>query len=342
MTSFENMLKKAKILETATKSIVRQYVRGFYDLQKLRIATGNRLCASFFVRIGIKPGEKTEEAESWGKEILKHFIEEYTLLSEFIATNRKRLSSVLDKHDGVISTEAEYSLVGAYLALKDQEAILKKSVGKYVERFPIWQVFFSKISGVGPLMAGVIISEYDIYKAGYVSSMWKYAGIDVVDGEGRSRKEAHLVNREYLDSNGETKIKRGISFNPFLKTKLLGVLGPSILKQHGKKDNKYGTIYYDYKNRLERRRDILVMKYEKKGFTLEDSEKVARKEWPSARMHHAAIRYMIKMLIQDLYPVWKKLEGLPAAPSYAEAKLGLVHNHLDPVAVLRLPSRETV
>ena len=46
-------------------------------------------------------------------------------------------------------------------------------------------------------MAGVLISEFDIHRARYPSSMWKYAGLDVArDGRGRSRKAEHLVEVE--------------------------------------------------------------------------------------------------------------------------------------------------
>jgi hypothetical protein len=35
---------------------LRQFVRGLYDLQALRIATGNRLCAQVRTRLGQSPG----------------------------------------------------------------------------------------------------------------------------------------------------------------------------------------------------------------------------------------------------------------------------------------------
>jgi hypothetical protein len=35
---------------------------------------------------------------------------------------------------------------------------------------------------------------------------------------------------------------------------------------------------------------------------------------------------MIKMFLGDLWCEWRELEGLPTKPTYAEAKLGLVHH----------------
>jgi hypothetical protein len=325
---FEDVIKKVDFLQTGHRGILRQLTRGYYDIQKLRIAVGNRLCANFYVKIGVDPKSKTETAPGWGKEILKYYIVEYTRLADFVSENHRNLKKVLDDYCGVIGSKAEYAMVQTYINFVKQETFLEKQMGDYLDFFPIWTQFLKGIDGVGPLMGCVIISEYDIYKARYVSSMWKYAGLDVFEGEGRSRKAHHLVDVHYIDREGKEKVKKGISFNPFLKTKLLGVLAPGIIKQHGRKPNKYGQIYYDYKERLIRRRDINIMKYSK-NLSAFEAEKAARKEWPDGRIHNAAMRYIIKMLIQDLYPIWKEIEGLPAMPPYPEAKLGMDLSHHD-------------
>jgi len=96
----------------------------------------------------------------------------------------------------------------------------------------------------------------------------------------------------------------GISFNPFLKTKLVGVLGSSFLRA-GVKDNPYRAIYDNYKNRLE--------------------NSPAHTEKSKGHRHNMAIRYMVKMFIIDLYKVWRTVEGLEVYPPYHEAKLGLKH-----------------
>ena len=101
------------------------------------------------------------------------------------------------------------------------------------------------------------------------------------------------------------QVKKGITFNPFLKTKLTGVLGASFLKQSPDKC-VYRKIYDDYKHRLE--------------------HMDAHKEKSKGHRHNMAIRYMIKMFLIDLYNEWRPLEGLPVAPTYTEAKLGKVHN----------------
>jgi hypothetical protein len=44
----------------------------------------------------------------------------------------------------------------------------------------------------------------------------------------------------------------------------------------------------------------------------------------SNRARLMALRYMIKIFLIDLYNNWRRLEGLPVAPPYSEAKLGMV------------------
>ena len=151
------------------------------------------------------------------------------------------------------------------------------------------------------LMSSVIIGGFDIYKAEYPSSLHAYAGLDVVKGEGRSRQKHHLVDQTYTDADGETQTKKGISFNPFIKTKLIGVLGPCMIKAQG----SYSEVYYNYKTRLE--------------------SNPAHQDKTKGHRHNMAVRYMIKRFLVDLYKEWRTLEGLPVADEYSKAKLNITH-----------------
>jgi hypothetical protein len=195
--------------------------------------------------------------------------------------------------------------VDNYLELEQQEKNHFKRLGHILKDYPIYNDFLHGVTGIGPAMAGVIISEIDITKAEYPSSLHKYAGLDVAaDGQGRSRRPEHLEDSEYEAKDGTIKTKKGITFNPFLKTKLVGVLGSSFLKQSPDKC-EYRKVYDDYKHRLE--------------------HMDAHKEKSKGHRHNMAIRYMVKMFLVDLYNAWRPLEGLPVAPTYSEAKLGKVH-----------------
>jgi len=283
------------------RNVIRNLIRGFYDVQKLRISTGNRIVANFHAKLGREPGQKIEEMDAESKKILEQLVDEAKLITTAIAEKRSHVDTVIKKHEGIIDDEIEYELVIDYLVLLETEERYTKTIEKAVKQFPIWQYFLSNVKGCGPIMAAVIISELDPHKARHVSSFWKYAGLDVVNGEGRSRKKEHLTEIEYVNKNGELATRKSLTFNPFLKTKLIGVLGPSFLKSK----SPYSTIFYDYRNRLENH----------------------PKHKDKTRNHrkNMAMRYMIKMFLKDLWIAWRTLEGLPIEPDYAEAKLGLKH-----------------
>ena len=67
--------------------------------------------------------------------------------------------------------------------------------------------------------------------------------------KGRSKRSEHLVNVKYIDSDGEVKTKKSITYNPRIKTKLMGVMADSLIRQSGEK-SPYRKIYDDYKNRI--------------------------------------------------------------------------------------------
>jgi len=283
------------------KTIIRNLVRGFYDVQKLRISTGNRIVANFHAKLGREPGQKLEEMDPESKKILDQLVQEAKLITTAIAEKNSKPGTVIKKHEGIIDDEIEYELVIDYLVLLETEERYAKTIEKAVKQFPIWQHFLSGVKGCGPLMAAVIISELDPHKARHVSSFWKYAGLDVTNGEGRSRRKEHLVEVEYVNKSGELTTRKSITFNPFLKTKLIGVLGTSFLRSK----SPYSEIFYDYRARLE-------------------NHPQHNNKTPMHRKN-MAIRYMVKMFLKDLWVAWRTLEGLPVTTDYAEAKLGLKH-----------------
>ena len=283
-------------------STIRTMVRGAYDIQKTRIQTGNRLVGNFKVKLGLPPSTKENKLDKEGKIILTNLRRSHKLLTDGVATFPRQANF---KGDEVISDYTELCLVDNYLQLETQEKTHFRRLAGALMEHPIYTDYLAGVRGIGPAMAGVIISEIDITQAEYPSSLWKYAGLDVAsDGQGRSRRKEHLVKKEYVNKKGKTEERNSITFNPFLKTKLTGVLGASFIKQPADKC-KYREIYDGYKHRLE--------------------NMDAHQEKSKGHRHNMAVRYMIKIFLVDLYNAWRPLEGLAVAPTYSEAKLGKTH-----------------
>ena len=292
---------KAKKKVDKPMSSIRMMVRGTYDLQKLRIQMGNRIVGNFKSKLGQQPSTKESEMGT----------EEKKLLTKIRLSYRKITDGVVDKlpsqkdfvGDELISSYTELCLVNQYVEMEAREADHFKQLEKEVARYRLYSEFLKGIKGCGAAMSGVIISEIDITKAQYASSLWKYAGLDVAqDGRGRGKYKEHLILQKYIDAEGKEQEKQGITFKPFLKTKLLGVLAGSFLKCK----SPYSDHYYNYKNRLET-----------------DSR---HQDKSKGHIHNMAQRYMIKRFLCDLYVAWRTIEGLEVNAEYHEAKHGHVHS----------------
>lgn len=283
---------------------LRTWVRGGYQFQKLRIQTSNRIVGNVKVKLGQEPGTKEDTLDTEGKRILAELRAEYKLISEAVVDHPQFEGT------GVITDDAEFKMMGIYLGLEQSEKVQFAIISKAIVHFPIHQ-WLKTIHGIGPAMSAVLIAEINISVARHVSSLWKLAGLDVApDGKGRSRRKEHLIRVTYINKKGKEAERDAITFNPFLKTKLIGVLAPSFLKSQ---NERYVTIYADYKHRLENH---------------ETYKDVSR-----GHRHNMAMRYMIKMFLADLWEAWRKIEGLPPGTTYHEAILGHVHGE-EPVGAL--------
>ncbi len=172
----------------------------------------------------------------------------------------------------------------------EMEEATAKVLAKEVHKHPLWDAFLFPVKGCGEGIAAVIISEFDIHKAKYVSNLWSFAGL----APGKDRKV-----------KGQK-----CSYNQFLRAKLCGVLGSSFLKC----GSPYREFYDNMKHRLESAEWGTLSKHP------------TDKNRPRAgHQHKAANRYMIKMFLRDLYVAWRTLEGLEVMPPYQEAYLG--HKH---------------
>lgn len=294
-------------MNTFNRDLLRCSVRTMYDMQQLRIQNGNRICAAFRVKLGLESSE-AEEEDTDANKLLKQLRSEYKRITDGV----KRVTKNTKFESQIITTRGELALIESYEKSLEAEDLHEKLILEQLETTKIWNDYLLGVKGVGPRMAGVILSEVDITKCQSVSAMWKYTGVDVVMvekdgelvGEGRSAKAHHLVDKEMTRADGEKTQFKGLSYNPLAKSKLLGVLGPSFIKQGG----YYKEVYNGYKFRLENH--------------------VIHSKKTKMHRHKMANRYMIKIFLMNLWLKWRELEGLTVTPPYHEAKLGLHHSGL--------------
>lgn len=313
--------------------VIRTMTRGVYDLQKLRIQTGLRLCANFRSKLGLikapaepdaEPEPESEKDEE-AKKLIELLKEEYGRLTEGVVAKRNEMPDKTKFTGGeLISSFIEFQLVHQYIGVEKQERLAFRQLGDALERLPIWTEYLSKVVGVGPATAAVLVTYFDIEHAHHPSLFWAYAGLDVgPDGYGRSRREEHLIDREYKAKDGSIKTRRSVTYEPWLKARLYGALGTSFMR---KVDSPWRLVYDGYKHRLltdPRKRKVTLIEY-KRMHKAKDPE--TKDVWPPRRVHLASMRYMIKMFLADFWHHWRELEGLPLNyGTYAEGKLGMTH-----------------
>lgn len=204
----------------------------------------------------------------------------------------------------------------------DMEKRIEKKLKKALKRMPIYTEFLLPTKGVGTIAAGHICGAFDIYKATTVSKLWQFAGLN--PGMVRAKKRVDgkdgfsLVVTDTM-IRGDKMTKGYVSpFNRELRTALCGVMADGFVKAQNEYCMKH---YYPYKDRLANS-DNSVIEISKEG------AKPAYVDWKDAKKahrHRAALRYMIKMFLADLYNTWRPLHGLEVRVPYQEQYLG--HKH---------------
>ena len=163
------------------RSMLKAAVNGFYSIQKTRIRVGNNIVGNFKVKIGQEPSSPESDLDADAKLLLQNLRASYQKITDGVASMTPRRF----KEDGLISDFSEFALVQQYDKLVEAEESSFKQISYAVKGFDIYRNFLEDVKGVGPTMAAVIISGFDIHKAEYPSSLWAYAGLDVVKGAGR-------------------------------------------------------------------------------------------------------------------------------------------------------------
>jgi len=278
-------------------------------------------------------GERAMYDREGLREAVRHFYDIQTVRMQ----HSGRISRKAAGNEVVISDEQRSAWAAQVKRLEGVERDALTVVKEKLERIPLWTEVLSqddeRWTGLGPTMAGVLLSEVDITRATTVSKLWRFAGLAPV-AAWRCQSCARVVQRteagwehtkkksnertcefekdalhegQVRDSGSAERSKKGEKrhYNLFLKTKLLGVLAGSFLRTNKGAGNAiWRPVYDNYKHRL---------------------ESSGRSTSPG-QLHKASSRYMIKMFLIEFWKEWRQHEGLEVRPPYQEEKLQ--HRHV--------------
>jgi len=218
-------------------------------------------------------------------------------------------NAVLDeKQKEFLATAASKLLALETDAFREMRRVLKD--------VSIWETWIKDQKGVGFTMGGVLVSSIEIEKCNTVSQLWAWCGLAVRDGEAQRRKKGEKAN-----------------YNPWLKAKLLNVLGGCLIKAN----SPWRSFYDNYKTRKGNTRVDkcpvcrgagIYGPSKTKCYVCDGATKAGPYPWAKsdAHLHQAAVRYMVKMFLQELWIAWRKLEGFDTRAPYAEEYLGRKHH----------------
>lgn len=325
---------------------IRNGVRFFYDLQKLRIQTGNR---------------NTKQAE------LAALEEEDR---QFMDTTSQTLES-LEKE---ALREVKRLLKGAPIWeqwLKKQKGVAETLGGLFLAEIFIEHCHtVSQLwtwCGLATLRACVecdtVVDERPIKvfecKCGYTTAKKPGEKLSIYCPKCDEKMEMTKKLYEEIPSScpkcGSQEFKhisdrmiRGqqCDYNPWLKSKIISVLGGCLLKSN----SPWRKFYDDYKTRKTNQRVPVCMQCKGSGTTKREEKLKQSKQkvknpkkkvkcwncegtggpapWGKSDKHRhaAAQRYMVKQFMSELWVQWRTLEGLPVRKPYAEEYLDRPHH----------------
>jgi len=321
------------MITTDRRNQLRTSVRFLYDLQKLRIQQGNRTGSDTVVLEGADLEFHRKRSESLNmleKAELKNVenlckdepINKWLraqkgigatmvgcILSEFDITKAETISAFW-KYCGLHVLTGGWTLVHSY-----------KNRSKRKTRFER----FTSID----LENMETIEHEEGYNLKFDDGTERYwLSMDVTEDESDIKVE------EFRRSRAPHPIKgQKLGYNAWLRTKLVGVAADCMIKAN----SPWRQFYDEYKLRKQSMVLPVCMgcdgtkrakKGENKGQKCKNCKGTGKDApWGESdgHRHRAAIRYMMKKFLQELWITWRKLEGLSVTESYAEAVLGRHH-----------------
>lgn len=194
--------------------------------------------------------------------------------------------------------------------MTELESYIGNVASEMVKNEPIYNAWLKHVKGIGPILSAALISRIgSIERFEFISSLWAYAGLHVVDGKAPKRAKGQKAN-----------------WDPELKM-LAAFKVPS---QFVKVPTSFGRKLYDqYKSFYDQVHDGRCpvwshpdAKVNKAGTKATVNSKGCSRK---GHVHNMSTRKVGKIFLACLWMAWRELEGLPITEPYP-VKLG--HSHI--------------
>lgn len=200
-------------------------------------------------------------------------------------------------------------------SLQREAKALESQMMQQLKQIPIYQQWLGKqFSAKGPVVSSYLVSEIDIHKATKSSQLRRYCGLAVIDGRLERRSGAPKA----IGGTG--------TFNDEIRMRLYQMFDAMWKNARHDPENKYLKVWKDARHRIEHSERILERDVDKDGvWTGKIINATGHKVSARGFAHSYGWHKAADVFIEDLYIVWRTLEGLEVWPSYYAAKLGYEH-----------------
>lgn len=329
--------EKLEIDQSAVRRL-KTVVRTYYDVQDVRIRTDHRI-------------ENYADEEALVAIMGEGAVQELRVKPDHNVAYKKAIRDI--KKDNTHAQHEAYAAAFEAAVKKlesdknhkkvndlmgQQEDILKRQAMDEIEGHPLWESWLSKVRGIGPCLAGGVLSLINIRKCPHVGNLWSYAGLGVVvesyvcpgcqatyeeDAipsceervlQGLPREAARCSKcNAFLKilGHGDRRTKgQTLGYNPDVKT-LAWKIGESFVKQPPEK-SKYRLLYQKMRAKVDSLPCNKVHYDDKKTvIPCFDAHRFAK-----------AKRATVKIFFSHIYSKWRGILGLPVTTPFALGMLG--------------------
>jgi len=317
----------------------------YYDLQKLRIETFNRIVAICGNNSQINTETHSKFASHEPDETQNSLPSQATTENQKENTEQpieekvKPSTIATQIIKGKIEVPADLKdLVWYHNNLFETEKQIKKKMDKWSSIHPLRVQYLDKIMGIGPIFASTLIAWlHPISRFDNISKLWSYCGLSAIHYEcsckgskkNKYKKHKFLATSPHSECPVRIGTKREpcnakvvfcerrnfpmkrtahylMMINSKLKT-LMWKIASSFEKQN-KEKSQYRRIYLDQKAKYLARPDLAK--------AIADKVKGAK-----LHVRLMSMRYVSKRFLADLWTEWRTIEGLEVTEPYAIAIL---------------------
>jgi hypothetical protein len=243
------------------------------------------------------------------EELSRLVLEHQALVKRAIAIQNMAMDKKNRETGDVIPTRLPQDIADLLIHTSEELSRAAKQIESSMlvnlRKVPIYEHFLQHVFGCGTIVSAYLVAKIDIHRSIKSSQLRRYCGLAVINGS----LERPVAGRP-LQCNRDLRTRLYQMFAAMRRNAAARSNRPA-------QTSKLLKVWDDYKTRMQHSERILDgNKYMRDG----EIQKGAKGFVDSTGWHKAA-----DVFIEDLYTVWRTLEGLEVWPSYYAAKLGYEH-----------------